>query len=123
MALGGGSIVTEPRSVIETAEVVAAVPGTDFQVWREQGLRRYDAPQVPDEAATYLLDGIIGCSMGYVPVAAWHEITGSWPSIDVMYTVNASVTDDDRIEIDLRSRQGFERGYAYIDVIVQCSRT
>ena len=120
LALTGITTVrTKERARIVTAEITAHVPGTHFEVWDEQGLDLFEAPQVPAESAIYTLGDLVSCPAGYVADDAWHEITGSWPSIDVMYTVNAGIVNGVP-NIELRTRQGFMRGYAYIDVIVQC---
>lgn len=110
-----------PDSRIITAEITARIPGTDFAGWDEQGLRRYDAPQVPAPAATYLLTDLddLDCGRLYVPEAAWAKVPTAWPDYSVMYTVNAYVSGG-AILIDLRSRQGYGRGYAYVEVMALC---
>ena len=100
--------------------IVAHVPGTDFSGWDELDKRL--APQVPDGALVHDLTDVIGCDDGFEPVRAWHEIVGSWPDASVMYSVNANVTEDGRIEIALRTRQGYSRGYSYVEVLVLCVR-
>lgn len=109
-----------PQSKIITAEITARMPGTDFAVWDEQGLLRYDAPQVPAPAATYSLDDIMRCRWPHRPEAAWAEVHTSWPTPEVMYTVNAHVSRKGEIAIALRTRQNYSRGYAYIDVMARC---
>ena len=103
---------------VVTVEIVAHTPGLYFDSWAD--LYRYSAPQVPAAAQMYSLDNRISCPDNYKADEAWHEIIGSWPSIDIMYSVNASVTNEGNIQIALRTRQGFPRGYAYIDVLVLC---
>jgi len=105
---------------IVTLPHIAAYVGAPFDSWERDGVLYYQAPQVPAQAKTYNLDEVISCGRTHVPVAAWTEIVGSWPSIDVMYSVNAAVTEG-RIEIAVRTRQGFSRGYAYIDILVLCA--
>lgn len=109
-------IVTVEYIVIE--DITARIPGTDFpnnKWWA--GLKKYDAPQVPEPAEEYELD--VPCPAGSAPMAAWQETHTAWPSRDVMYSTNVGVKDE-KVVIALRSRQGFGRGYAYIDVTVLC---
>lgn len=105
---------------IVKADVVAHMPGTDFDSWK--GLNKREAPQVPADAEYYNLtdEGIIACSDDYSPVAAWSEIVGSWPDASIIYSVNAGVTSDGDITLGLRTRQGYSRGYAYVEVLVLC---
>ena len=113
---------------VVSVTIVAHSPGVDPNTWEE--IPVYLAPRVSQGAAkTYILDDIISCKEGYLPVAAWHEIVGSWPSHDVMYAVNASVTAEGEIAIAVRSRNPTkegdrnywgETGYSYIDVLVLC---
>ena len=105
---------------IVTVEITAHMPLTHFDSWDEHGLYQYPAPQVPADAQTHALGDIISCSEEYKPMKAWHEIIGSWPDSSIMYSVNANVTDDGEIEIALRTRQGYSRGYAYVEVLVLC---
>ena len=93
------------------------VPGTNFANEWWQSLDRRNAPQVPEQPNDY--DDIVTCDPGYKPVAAWTEAHTSWPSKDVMYTVNADIVDE-KVSVALRSRQGYARGYAYIDVFALC---
>ena len=44
------------------------------------------------------------------------------PNYNVMYTVLA-VVKDGKVMLSVRSRQGYSRGYAYLDVKVQCRRS
>lgn len=76
------------------------------------------APNVPTAAQVHELN--LECEDGYNPIAAWHEVTGSHPALDVMYSIDASVANDS-VMIRLRAREG-RRGYAYVDVLVLCSR-
>lgn len=97
--------------------LVAYTPDQSTEAWDH--LAKYSIPSVPARAQSFILDDMMACDQGYVPIAAWHEVTGSHPSIDVMYAVDASVTSDGNIAIMLRGREG-KRGYAYIDVLVLC---
>ena len=101
-----------------TVPITAIVPGTDFpnNAWW-QSLDRREAPQIPEEARDY--DDIIKCKDEDKAVAAWTEVHTAWPDFSVMYTVNAEVRDG-KVVLGLRSRQGYGRGYTYIDVIALC---
>lgn len=122
-----GNIVTRPRTETVTGEVTAIIPGTDFpdnEWW--VSLPKYDAPQLPDEAAGHEIDDVVSCSDGYVPIAASAIAHTGWPDNDVMYTVNAGVRDG-KIILQVRSRRvhywterEYTRGYAYIRVLVHC---
>jgi hypothetical protein len=76
------------------------------------------APRVPAPDQRHVLT--IPCPEGYHPITAWHEVKGSYPSIDAMYTVDANV-ENKEVVLYLRAREGVD-GYAYLDVIVLCSR-
>ena len=110
----------QPAVEIVTVGITAHTPGLDFEAWA--GVYKYEAPHVPDAAKTYVLDDIIECKEGYLPVAAWTEAHTSWPDPAVMYSVNATVNDEE-VQLTLRSRQPGDwgnRGYAYIDVLLLC---
>lgn len=81
-------------------------------------IEHYIAPKVEKPAKKHKLN--ISCSKGYKPLVAWHEITGSHPSTDTMYTVDPSV-EDENVAIYLRAREN-ATGYAYIEVFMLCSR-
>ena len=126
-AIYGVVIVARPQGKTISAEITAQIPGTDYATWRANPPPpRRDAPQIPAAAQRHTLDDLLPCGVGYRPVKAWHEIVGSWPSIDVMYTVNANVIDGE-VVIDLRSRdktfstqRPYAHGYAYVEVFVRC---
>ena len=109
------------HSYVASVVITAHMPGTHFSGWVEQGLLLFEAPQVHDPAETYRLDDFLSCDQGYDPQMAWHEIIGSWPDSSIMYSVNANVTDAGEIEVALRTRQGYSRGYAYVEVLVLCT--
>ncbi len=77
------------------------------------------APNVPADAQRHVID--LACEEGYKPLAAWHEIVGSHPSLDKMYSVNAEVEGNGVIALHLRAREN-EQVYAYVEVFVVCSR-
>ena len=115
---------TEPTSVdqplyIVSESITAIVPGTFFSTWsgNEAELNFRDAPQIPAAAADYT--DVVACEEGDMPLRAWAEAHTSWPSSDVMYTVNVEVKGVE-VVVGLRSRQGFSLGYSYIDVTALC---
>jgi len=79
----------------------------------------FEPPRVPDPIQSYAVP--IACPDGYYPLSAWHELVGSHPTSDVMYTVNATVIDQ-TVYMYLRARQNAD-GYSYIQVIVLCTNT
>ena len=115
----GGGEDPPPMQVVTVADITAIVPGTYFSTWDGTGLDFRNAPQIPAAAATYT--DIIECGDGYAPVAAWVEVHTAWPDYNVMYTANANIQDG-KIEVALRTRQGYSRGYAYLDVIALCQK-
>lgn len=84
----------------------------------DKTLPELPAPRVPDQAQRHVLG--IACPGGYHPVAAWHEVKGSHPVLDAMYTIDASV-ENKEVVLYLRAREGVD-GYVYLDIIVLCSR-
>ena len=91
-------------------------------------LKKYNAPQLPAEAAEYDITDYVPCPERYIPKAASAVAHTGWPDNDVMYTVNAEARDDGRVILTLRSKRvhywtghPYERGYAYINVLVQCA--
>lgn len=108
----------QQHSYVVRASIVAIVPDTAYpesQWWNS--LDHRNAPQVPADPAHY--HDIVKCEKDHRPMAAWTEVHTSWPSVDVMYTVNAWVVDGS-VGVTLRSRQGYARGYAYLDVFALC---
>jgi len=85
----------------------------------ESGTTHLIAPNVPSNPEVHELN--LSCPIGYTPIEAWHEVTGSYPSADAMYTINASVNGE-KAFIALRAREGAV-GYSYVEVIVLCFRT
>lgn len=76
------------------------------------------APRVPGQAQRHILG--IACPAGHDPVTAWHEVKGSHPVLDAMYTIDANV-ENKEVVLYLRAREDAV-GYAYLDIIVLCSR-
>lgn len=112
-----------PELQVAKIEIVAHTPGYQFgRETRPMSLPRLVAPRVNDSAADYVLSDYtrIQCDDGYVPIAAWHEIRGSHPALDVMYTVDANVVDEEAT-LSLRARAS-ATGYAYVEVFLLCSR-
>ena len=107
-----------PASVqVVKARIVVHTPWDIPAAWKN--LTQFPVPSVPDPERTFVIDrDTIGCKQGYVPVTAWTEITGSFPNINVMYTVDASVRNGE-VTIRARARKG-EGGYAYYDVLLLC---
>lgn len=81
---------------------------------------KYAAPSVPAPARSHELPAV-RCECGYTPIAAWHEVIGSHPTVDTMYSIGAGVADE-KVTVSLRARQG-KQGYSYIRIMVLCSRT
>ena len=102
---------------VSTGSITAIVPGTYFSTWDGHDLNFREAPQIPDAGKDY--DDIVECKEGHVPLVAWAEVHTSWPSVDVMYSVNTKIQNE-KVVVGLRSRQGFPRGYAYIDITALC---
>ena len=117
---------TLPSFEFQSVEI-AAYTGQPFAVWYDNpdwDIHPLSAPQVPAQAKEYVIGpaemNIVSCSKGYKPVAAWHETVGSWPDPGVIYSINADVNEDGNIVVWLRTRQRYARGYAYVEVLVQC---
>ena len=108
------SEMQRPELTVQSLKIVSHTQG----VRADEDLDHYLAPNVPASAQMHLLDP--NCEQGSVPIAAWHEVTGSHPALDTMYTINATVENQD-VSIALRARQG-RSGYAYVDVYVLCNR-
>lgn len=110
-----------PPTIVSGVAFAAHTSDAYFNVWGEQGVPAYAMPRVPEMARRIELpDEVIACPDKFKPVAAWHEIVGTWPEPDVVYTVNAGISEDDEIEVFLRAREG-RRGYAYVEVLVLCT--
>ena len=92
-----------------------------FVGWDEQGLLQIEAPWEP-ATDVHSLDSIIRCQEGYEPFAVWHEVSGTYPSSDVLYTLNPRINEDGGIEIAVRARRSWQGrvGYAYLDVFALC---
>ena len=103
-----------PQFTVVSTEIQAHTAGQFSEGWRSPLLM----PHVPAPATQYELD--LRCDCGYVPIAAWHEVRASHPALDVTYTISADVVSQ-RPVISLRARRG-KAGYAYVEVIVLCSR-
>lgn len=136
VALGGGELaifqtIERQLPTVVTADTVAYTSemreyvtsdGVNFiDLWTDQGLILFNIPRVPEEAQNYTLPKTdISCPERHQPITAWHEVVGSWPAPDVMYSVNADVTEKGDIQLALRARQRMA-GYAYIEVYVLCT--
>lgn len=108
-----------PQIEIVTYRVTAHTDGVT-DTWenpmRAPRIDRANPASTP--AAHYRLG--IECPAGYEPAAAWTETTGSHPSADAMYSINADVVDGD-VDLALRARAEAEKdAYAYLDVLVLC---
>ena len=101
---------------IRTTNITVRTPDQSPSSWPNQVT--YVAPHVPADAAGYTLDNL-ACGQEYEAVAAWHETGTSHPSIDVLYSMDAKVTDDDGVQVVVRARRD-SKGYAYVDVFVLC---
>lgn len=102
--------------VIVARELVIRSPD-QLNNWPD--LTNYEAPRVPAVAQSHILD--LRCAPGSEPVAAWHEVTSSHPSIDSMYTIDASVnTENGTVLLAVRARRDEPSGYAYVDVFALC---
>lgn len=107
-----------------TDRLVVHTPATKgrFKVWDDMGYLQLSAPKEPQDAY-YSLHEIISCRPGYTPIAAWHEKQASYPSIDVLYTVNLYV-EDGKVMIHVRTRANWSEriGYVYVDVFAWCQK-
>lgn len=131
VAIYGAITVLRPQSHFMKVNVVAHSPGFDERVARSnnawENMHLFEAPWEP-ETETYSIRDLLTCPRKYKPAVAWHEITGSWPTVDIMYTVNVEVEEDNEdIKLSLRTRNRYRErdpskggGYAYVDVIVRC---
>ncbi|MDE0026206.1 MAG: hypothetical protein OXP69_17495 [Spirochaetaceae bacterium] len=113
-------VVVADRVIVTNRDITARVPGTDFpdNAWWVS-LPKFDAPQVPEDAAEYDISDLVPCPAGYKPEVVWVRAHTAWPNYSVMYTVLA-VVEDEKVLLSIRSRQGYDRGYAYLDVKLQC---
>ncbi|MCV6575111.1 MAG: hypothetical protein OIF58_05185 [Cohaesibacter sp.] len=104
----------KPQFEIIKTTITAHTKGTRG----DEKVPHFIAPPVPEPAQEHPLS--IQCNSGYDAIAAWHEIIGSHPSSDAMYTVNPNVKNG-KASIHLRARTGVA-GYAYVEILVLCSR-
>lgn len=106
--------------------LVVHTPDTPYySAWRTMpGLLRLSAPWEP-ATDVRSLNSIIRCRDGYEPLAVWHEVAGTYPSSDALYTLNPTINDDGGIEMAVRSRKSWRgrQAYAYIDVFLLCRAT
>lgn len=106
--------VIPPLQVVSTT-IAAHTAGTKGQ----DGTPHYEAPRVPADEQRHVID--VRCPFGYEPVSAWHEVVGSHPSVDTMYTVNPVVEGTDLV-VYLRSRKDTVGGYLYAEIFLLCGR-
>ena len=119
-----GNLSFRSHSEVIVGELTAIIPGSNYgDEWTS--LRKFDAPQLPNDGIKHELDHI-QCRHGYSPVAATAVAHTSWPDPGVMYSINAGV-EDGKVVIGLRSRKkdyftghDYVHGYAYIKVAVTC---
>ena len=104
---------TDQQVFVTRVPVVIHTSGQTSPTWAE--LPKYLAPRVPDPAQEYSLE--TRCPPRNRPVAAWHEVTGSYPG-GTMYTIDPN-TDGENVTLTVRAREG-RSGYAYVDVLVLC---
>lgn len=104
---------TDQQVLVTRVPVVIHTSGQTSPGWAE--LPKYLAPRVPDPAQEYSLE--TRCPPRHRPVAAWHEVTGSYPG-GTMYTIDPN-TDGENVTLAVRARER-RSGYAYVDILVLC---
>ena len=103
-----------PQVEIVRTSIVVHTSGQSSPGWSD--MPRFVMSNEPQPEQNYVLD--LDCPQGYAPAAGWHETTGSYPSDDVLYTVDIGTTAS---SVTLRTRARRNRdGYAYVDVLVLC---
>ena len=119
-----GSIVSMLGGITEvhvvTEHIVIRSPEQPASAWPED---TYLAPRVPEDAAEYIVPGL-QCESG-APRAAWHEVTASHPGYDLFYSVAATLTAAEEVQIAVRTREhldGSGAAYIYADIHLLCVR-
>ena len=105
-----------PQVKIVSVPIVVHTKGQTSPGWANK--HKFLVSEVPDPEQHYVLD-IVDCPRGYTPAVGWHETTGSYPSRDVMYTIDIDIAAGSTVTLRARAREQ-KNGYAYVDVIVLC---
>ena len=120
-SIAGVAVAHDPATIVKSLVIAAHTEDAYFTVWETQPhVKPVKIPRVHDDALIYTLDAtMVSCPDDYGPVAAWHEISGAWPTRDVIYGADAFV-EEGEVRISLRARQN-HRGYFYVEVYVMCA--